>query len=102
MSQKRAAGKKIIARSPPNRKFPGEDVLRKCSETMSLHELAIKFNASESTVKNWLKRCKIPREKKKKKSVMEINPNSPVMESWVRVRMSGAQTINGWFRRLPF
>lgn len=102
MAQKRAAGKKIIARSPPNRKFPGEDIFRDCAETMTISQMAEKFKASESTVINWLKRCKIKVERRKKSSMFKLNPNSPLMESWARVKLSPAEGINGWFRKLPF
>lgn len=102
MAQKRAAGKKIIARSPPNRRFPGEDIFRDCAATMTISEMSAKFKVSESTVINWLKRCKIKVDRRKKKSLLKLNPNSPLMERWARVKLSPAKGINGWFRKLPF
>lgn len=103
MAQKRATGKKIIARSPPNRKFPGEDTIKKNAETMSIEEISNKYSVSESTVVNWFKRCKIRVSRAKKKSGLMWNPDAPLMQEWAKLRISSSSLgINGWFRRLPF
>lgn len=113
-----AEKRKIVGKPPANKKFPGVDKLRAMLKTMPSKPIAEELGVTQHTITNWVVRYHLQgispfitiRAKKKKAeeaqaeevetvAVREYTGN--MMYKWAKVKLSKAQEINGWFRRMP-